>query len=422
MEGVANIQQNIISKLRSEKAALSPSQLKEMGGNYDAAIADVLTRGRTIGGLDLIRQNWNEGMNRFYNGTPGQISNADASAAAVWKAGNDIIRSEMYPALENLTNRGGAGADLAEAGRREAVAISAMDGIYKGWVKEANLTDNVAIENYFKYVTEGPESLIGGIRNPQGTVLGMAKRAVTTRQMPIGEFNQALRKGIGNMSDAVRMDASAFPNRDVTSTEPFGYPRATGQARGAGTTGGLPGSLTPTPPAPAAQPPVYNTTGTPTVTSGSLPGSLTMQKEAAGSPLQPSGPAAASAGPSGQRAASLAPYGAPEQAAPATGITYEGTPNVTSGELPSSLTPTKPTPPTGIPTGKATVTSGELPQSLAPKPKEPVKQDYPEGRGPSKAPAAKKTAKSYMESLMEEFGLDVPHGGGVKAPTPPSKK
>jgi hypothetical protein len=422
MEGVPDIQQNIIMKLRGIKKNLEPSQLAEMGKNYDSAIADILSHGNTIGGLDFIRQKWNEGMSRFYNATPGNVSNADTSAAVVWKIGNEILRNELYPAVENMTNRGGAGADLAKAGQNEAVAINSMDGIFRGQIKESNLTDNVDTESYFKYVTEGPESLVGGIRNPKGTILGTVKRAVTPRQMPIGEFNRALRKGIGNMSDAVRMDASALANRDVTSNEPFGYPRTTGAARGAGTTGGLPGSLTPTPPAPAAQPPVYNTTGTPTVTSGSLPGSLTMQKEAVGSPLQPSGPAAASAGPSGQRAASLAPYGAPEQAAPATGITYEGTPNVTSGELPSSLTPTKPTPPTGIPTGKATVTSGELPQSLAPKPKEPVKQDYPEGRGPSKAPAAKKPAKSYMESLMEEFGLDVPHGGGVKAPTPPSKK
>jgi hypothetical protein len=72
-----------------------------------------------------------------------------------------------------------------------------------------------------------------------------------------------------------------------------------------------------------------------------------------------------------------------------------GTPVVTHGEISSSLTPKAPTPPTG---------------GL-------------EASGPSEAKASRSPAKTYIDSLMREFGLEDPYeGSGVKKPTPPKKK
>lgn len=209
---VPNIQQNIIDALQSRKNALSPSQLKELGPNFEQAIADVQSRGGTIGGLDDIRRDWNSGMSRFHSGNPSAITAADANSAAVWNDGNNIIRAQLYPVLEKITSRPGVGGTLAEAGRREAVAIQARDGIYNGRVRSADMGDNVAIQHYLKYLAEGPQLLGRAVSSPAAAGFSLGHR-ILGRPVPMGDFNAALRKGIGDISYVRPMDTSAFLKR-----------------------------------------------------------------------------------------------------------------------------------------------------------------------------------------------------------------
>jgi hypothetical protein len=214
---VANIQKQVVDQLRASQAALSPSQHAELDLNYNRAIEDVLERGGTIGGMDSIRRDWNSGMTRFYSGTPTAMSNADASSARVWRDGNDIIRKNLYPALEDLTERPGATHSLRQAGINESTVIQGRDGIFLQRVQSANLAaSNTAIKNYVDYLTEGRGLYNRGLSAPVSTALNYGSR-ILGKSNAMGDFNTALRKGLGNFSDFRLMDASAFPKKQLTT-------------------------------------------------------------------------------------------------------------------------------------------------------------------------------------------------------------
>jgi hypothetical protein len=204
-----NAQENIIAALQAQRDALHPSQLSTYGPSYDKAISDVRTKGGTIGGLDDVRQDWNQAMSNFHSGTPSKMIDADAASAAVYNRGNNIIRSELYPTVESLTNRPGMPNPLSLYGQLESVVIQARDGVYLGRVQNANLGSNSAIQTYLNHAMEGPQLIVRGVGAPATTAISLGSRLLKKNEM--GKFNEAFRKGLGDIRDFRRMDASAFP-------------------------------------------------------------------------------------------------------------------------------------------------------------------------------------------------------------------
>lgn len=198
-----------LTKLRNE--ALATTDTARAKG-FQQAIDQIASGDGTVGSIDSVRQDWNRGMSKFYRGTPTQISDAALTQDGVWKDANNVVREHLYPFVEDHVQRAPDAPSLAEAGRTERNAIAARDGIFSGWLSQSNLSDAASIEKWSKYVLKGPESLVGGIHSPTTSILGAAKRALEfkSRQLPIGEFNDALRHGITPMRDFKPMDASAL--------------------------------------------------------------------------------------------------------------------------------------------------------------------------------------------------------------------
>lgn len=213
---VPQIQNSIVAKMRATARSTPDAALRSAMEN----VADEVDRGgSTVGGIDNLKAHFNKESGKFSRGTPSSQSAATATSAYAYKYAADVIREELYPWLEDNTTAKG----LADAGLAEASAIASRDGLYKSWTKAAKLNANAGVQKYLDYLTNGPVG-IEGIVKPATTAAGMVTRIAgpSIRQMPLGRFNELLRKGIGDISNFTPADASAFA---TTAAPPVGYGR-----------------------------------------------------------------------------------------------------------------------------------------------------------------------------------------------------
>ena len=153
---------------------------------------------KTIADLNDLKVFSNKQMEALFNvGDAGKAIAVDVKSIAAIREFSKAIKSHLYPELERL-----GGPKLKPFLDRESFAIQARDGIYEAFFDVADPAQAELLRRSFG------ERLIEGQSGQQGSMFTrqIASRAVGLVRTPIGQFNVAFRRGVGELGRGMTPD------------------------------------------------------------------------------------------------------------------------------------------------------------------------------------------------------------------------
>ena len=190
-EDAAAVRDAIVKGLEERASATPDSALKS---NYAHLIQEVWAKSPNVAGMNALKVYANKESARLYRMFPGAQIQATATPIQAFKDLGDLVRSNLYPFLQQK-----GAANLFEFGRQEAVAIAMRDGIYQSWTEAAIRQVADDRQGYLDWVTSGhSDTLRFALTERSAATVGMAGRFFKGKPNPLGDFNKAFRNGIGS--------------------------------------------------------------------------------------------------------------------------------------------------------------------------------------------------------------------------------
>jgi hypothetical protein len=209
------VQQDIVDALKEEQKKAS-----RMGAKHAGAYQQLIDRvegAKTFGEVNQIKQDANKMIEGVLQGGPSANAALSVEPIIAWKTAGDIIRQNMYPELQRyVAPQGSPGYfSIADAGRREALAMDARDGIYRNRkiAEEAGLSENA--KKYLEQVAEGSMYKTHVLR-----------RALKILPTPAGEFNKTFRRGLGTIGEGAKPESVTVNKQQLKLPAPVTPPPA----------------------------------------------------------------------------------------------------------------------------------------------------------------------------------------------------